>query len=191
MQCNPLIHLSLQSSHCCLFQHTVIVPHAHWEAYRCGSLPLHNLVSDDHMMNRVRQLTLVWTKKRKKRKEKKRKSRLSPDGQGDRGNHCVPTHRTAQILIQSKNSDNEVKQTMFHTENARILSTICPTLLFLPWTYASPSVVIFQGGHGKTTLLLGAVRALCKNTPKVPQYASNLTSPQPCICTLQKFGTLR
>ena len=25
---------------------TVIVPHAHWEAYGRGSLPLHNLVSD-------------------------------------------------------------------------------------------------------------------------------------------------
>jgi hypothetical protein len=28
------------------FQPTVIVPHAHWEAYGRGSLPLHNLVSD-------------------------------------------------------------------------------------------------------------------------------------------------
>ena len=46
MQCNLLIHLSLQSSHRCLFQPTVIVPHAHWEVYGCGSLPLHYLVSD-------------------------------------------------------------------------------------------------------------------------------------------------
>ena len=30
----------------CLFQPTVFVPHAHWEAYGLGSLPLHNLVSD-------------------------------------------------------------------------------------------------------------------------------------------------
>ena len=37
---------SLQSSHRCLFQPTVIVPHAHWEAYGVGSLPVHNLVSD-------------------------------------------------------------------------------------------------------------------------------------------------
>jgi hypothetical protein len=29
-----------------LFQPTVIVPHAHGEAYGRGSLPLHNLVSD-------------------------------------------------------------------------------------------------------------------------------------------------
>ena len=36
----------LQSSHRCPFQPTVIVPHAHWEAYGRGSLPLHNLVSD-------------------------------------------------------------------------------------------------------------------------------------------------
>ena len=40
-------HLSLQSSHRCFFlQPTVIVPHAHWEAYGRGSLPLHMLVSD-------------------------------------------------------------------------------------------------------------------------------------------------
>ena len=35
-----------QSSHHCLFQPTVIVPHAHWEAYGRGNLPLHNPVSD-------------------------------------------------------------------------------------------------------------------------------------------------
>ena len=35
-----------QSSHRCLFQPAVIVPHAHWEAYRRGSFPLHILVSD-------------------------------------------------------------------------------------------------------------------------------------------------
>ena len=29
-----------------LFQPTVIVPHAHWEAYGRGSLPLHHVVSD-------------------------------------------------------------------------------------------------------------------------------------------------
>ena len=38
--CNLLIHLSLQSSHRCLFRSTVIVPHAHWEACRRGRLPL-------------------------------------------------------------------------------------------------------------------------------------------------------
>ena len=43
---NALIHLGLQSSHRCLLQPTVIVPHAHWEAYGRGILPLHNLVSD-------------------------------------------------------------------------------------------------------------------------------------------------
>ena len=43
---NPLMHLSLQSSHRSLFQPTVIVPHAHWEAYGRGSPPLHYLVLD-------------------------------------------------------------------------------------------------------------------------------------------------
>ena len=46
MTCNLLIHLGLQSSLRCLLQPTVIVPHAHWEAYGRGSLPLHNVVSD-------------------------------------------------------------------------------------------------------------------------------------------------
>ena len=44
--CRRLIHLGLQSPHRCLFQPTVFVPHAHWEVYGRGSLPLHNLVSD-------------------------------------------------------------------------------------------------------------------------------------------------
>ena len=37
----------------CLFQPTVIVPHAHWEAYGRGSLPLHNLVSDSANLHDV------------------------------------------------------------------------------------------------------------------------------------------
>ena len=36
-----------------------------------------------------------------------------PHGQGARSNYCVAIHRTTQILTQSKNSDNELKQTMF------------------------------------------------------------------------------
>ena len=41
--------------------------------------------------------------------------RFFPDGQGDRNNHCVPihrllVHRTAQILTQSKNSDDDKEE---------------------------------------------------------------------------------
>ena len=61
-----------------------------------------------------------------------------------------------QISTQSKNSDNESKQTMFHTENVRLLSE---SAVFAPWTYASPVVRGFQGGHRKANLLLGAVHA--------------------------------
>ena len=43
---NTLVHLGFQSSYRCLFQPSVIVPHAHWEAYGRGGLPLHILVSD-------------------------------------------------------------------------------------------------------------------------------------------------
>ena len=47
---------------------------------------------------------------------------VSPDGQSDRSHYSVPTRRTAQILTQSKNSDDESKQTMFCTANAGSLS---------------------------------------------------------------------
>ena len=36
-----------------------------------------------------------------------------PDGQGDRSNDCVPMHGTAQILTQSKNSDDELNKLDF------------------------------------------------------------------------------
>ena len=39
--------------------------------------------------------------------------------------------RTAQILTQSKNSDNESTQTLFHTENAKSLSE---SAVFATWT---------------------------------------------------------
>ena len=58
---------------------------------------------------------------------------VSPDGQGDRNNRCVPVHRTAQILTRSKNSD----KAMFHTENAGLLSK---SAVFALQTYASPGV---------------------------------------------------
>ena len=35
------------------------------------------------------------------------------------------------------------------------------------WTYASPPMGGFQGGHGKANLLLGAVPAQCRNAPLV------------------------
>ena len=47
---------------------------------------------------------------------------ISPNGQGDGGHDCVARRRTAQIPIQSKNSDDELKQTVFPTKNARLLS---------------------------------------------------------------------
>ena len=41
-----------------------------------------------------------------------------PDGQGDRGNYCVPIHRTAQILAQSKNEDNDLTQAQATTSTS-------------------------------------------------------------------------
>ena len=89
-----------------------------------------------------------------------------PDGQ-DRSNYCVPIHSNAQILTQSKNSD----KALFHTENAGLLSK---SAVFALRTYASLVVGSLQGGHGKPYLLLGAVRALCRNAP------FGLSCPFPC-----------
>ena len=93
---------------------------------------------------------------------------LSPiftDGQGDRSSYYVPIHRTNQILTQSKNSDNELKQTIFPKKNARLLSESAPRL-----------VGGFQGGHGKANSLLGAVPALCRNAPQIPTSVAPLRS---------------
>ena len=40
-----------------------------------------------------------------------------PNGPGDCGNYCVPGHRTVHIPTQSNNSDNELKQTIFPTND--------------------------------------------------------------------------
>ena len=56
---------------------------------------------------------------------------IFPDGQGDHSNYCVAIHRTTQILTQSNNSDNELKQTIFPTKNARLLSK---SAVFALWT---------------------------------------------------------
>ena len=61
---------------------------------------------------------------------------ISPDGHGDYvaivfSKYRVPRHRTAQILTQSENADNELKQIMFPTENAGWLSQ---SAVLAPWT---------------------------------------------------------
>ena len=89
------------------------------------------------------------------------------DGQGNRGNYCVPRHRAAQILTQSKNSDNELKQTTFPTENARLLPK---SAVFALWAYTSMVVGGLQGGHTKANLRMGAVPAPCRHAPLVCLY---------------------
>ena len=80
---------------------------------------------------------------------------ISPDGQGD---NCVPVHRTAQFLIQSKHSDKAV----FHSENAGLLSK---SAVFALQTYASRAAGGLQGVHRTANFPLGAVPALCRNAP--------------------------
>ena len=54
---------------------------------------------------------------------------FSPDGQGDRGNYCVPIRGTDQT--QFKNSDYESKRTVFPTTNA---GSLFKSAVFAPWT---------------------------------------------------------
>ena len=88
-----------------------------------------------------------------------------PDGQVDCGDYCVPTHRTAQVLTPSQKSDNELKQTIFHTESAKLLFE---SAVFASWTYATPVVGGFQGGHRKVTYNC----ALCTHCAELPPLAS-------------------
>ena len=71
---------------------------------------------------------------------------MVPDDQSDGGNYCVPPHGTAQIPTQSKSSDNEAKQTVFHTENAGLLSksAILPPGQVLPRRWVG-----FRSGRAK------------------------------------------
>ena len=56
---------------------------------------------------------------------------IFPDGQCYRSNYGVPTHRITQIPTQSKNLDNELKQIIFPTKNARFMSK---SAAFALWT---------------------------------------------------------
>ena len=47
---------------------------------------------------------------------------ITPEGQGDRGHYSMPIRRPVQILTQSNHSDDELKQTIFPTANAGLLS---------------------------------------------------------------------
>ena len=67
---------------------------------------------------------------------------FSPDGQDDHSHYRVPRHGTARILTQPKNSDNEPKQTIFHTEDAGLLSGSAAFALRM---YAPPAVGWFAG----------------------------------------------
>ena len=65
-----------------------------------------------------------------------------------------------QIPTQSNDSDNELKQTMFQAQNAKLFSE---SAVFAPCTYAPPVGGGFQGSHRKANLLLGTAPALCRN----------------------------
>ena len=56
-----------------------------------------------------------------------------------------------QIPTQSKNSDNELKQTMFHTENAKMLPVFGLNLLCLACGRMLPWWVVFRVVTGTPT----------------------------------------
>ena len=79
---------------------------------------------------------------------------ISPNGQGDRSNYCVPIRRTAQIPTQSKYSDDGLKQTLFPTKNARLLFK---SAVFALWIW----LLVFRVVAGELTYRW----ALCRNAP--------------------------
>ena len=62
----------------------------------------------------------------------------SPMAKGSTVTTTFPYAGLPQIPTQSKNSDNELKRIMLHTEIARMLSFSYPTLLFLPCGHVLP-----------------------------------------------------
>jgi len=86
---------------------------------------------------------------------------IFPDGQGDRSNCCVPTYGTAQILTWSKNSDIELKQTMFPNKNATWLSE---SAVFALCLQVPRRWVVFRVVTG-TLIYYGALCAHCRSTP--------------------------
>ena len=71
-----------------------------------------------------------------------------PDGQGDRSNDCVPMHGTAQILTQSKNSDDELNKLDFPLK----MPDCGLNLLLLPRGRSLPGGwVVFRVATGKLT----------------------------------------
>ena len=88
-----------------------------------------------HLLRGLRWGTLVWTPKGGAPcavQEVGYSGPIFPDGRGDRSTYCVPMHRTTHILTQSKNSDNGLEQTMFHTKSTRLLSE---SAFFALWAY--------------------------------------------------------
>ena len=109
---------------------------------------------------------------------------LSPNGEGDRSNYRVPIHRAAQILTQSKNLGNDLKQTMFHTDNARLSKSA----VFAPWIASASAPINGRGLRGPlavcpSTKALGARRRPSGNGvgyEKKRHQARHRRDSQPC-----------
>ena len=79
-----------------------------------------------------------------------------PDGQGDRGHHCVPMHSTAQIMSQNKGYF------------ALKIPSCCLNVLFLPCGHMAPRWwMVFRVETGKLTHYW-ALCPRCAETPLNP-----------------------
>ena len=85
----------------------------------------------------------------------------------DRNSYCVPRHRTAQILTQPKNSDNELKQTRCRTENAGLRSKSAVSALWSP-----PGGGWGSGWSQETSLPIGRCARAVQQRPHITEFTS-------------------
>jgi len=88
---------------------------------------------------------------------------VSPDAHGDRGNHCVSRHGTAQILTRSQHSDEESAQRMFPPDNVRLLSESAVVALCTDACQGA-----FRGATGTPIDCRALRNVLCRNAPLDP-----------------------
>ena len=67
---------------------------------------------------------------------------------------------------------------MFHAESAGLLSK---SAVCAPWMYASLVVVGLEGRHGKPTLLMGPMPALCARCAETPPNTIVLSAFTFCV----------
>ena len=81
-----------------------------------------------------------------------------------------PDTGVPRIHPQSKNSDSELNQTVFRTEDARMLSAFYLNLLFLPCGHVLPRGGWFYGWSSESYITIGhCVRCACAVQNRLPR----------------------